>query len=194
MAHCNLIKCCCVAVCPSHFWTALVMPLVNNVLLAMLSICTCRCFSTCPWLMTQKKTMVPSPTEQLIFACKPTHCKPYILAAVWRAGCQSIGICFKKWRRNNKNGFKKNQDSIPTRTFLCQLSWNFHGSSGTEVHRTHRSAFDGPSEAPKFNPPVQLSQANLKKKQQIYNKGVFPKIVQVEVLRTLIFQTTFFFP
>lgn len=55
MAHCNLIKCCCVAVCPSHFWMALVMPLVNNVLLAMLSICTCRCFSTCPWLMTQKK-------------------------------------------------------------------------------------------------------------------------------------------
>lgn len=160
MAHCNLIKCCCVAVCPSHFWMALVMPLVNNVLLAMLSICTCRCFSTCPWLMTQKKQWYQVlPSNWFLHASLLTVNHIYLQ----RFGVlvvRALAYVSKNGGETTKMGSKKNQDSIPTRTFLCQLSWNFHGNSGTEVHRTHRSAFDGPSEAPKFNPPVQLSQAN----------------------------------
>lgn len=89
-----------------------------------------------PMTHDSKKTMVPSPTEQLIFACKPTHCKPYILAAVWRAGCQSIGICFKKWRRNNKNGFKKKSglhphQNLPVST-LMKFPWKFRNRSSPD--------------------------------------------------------------
>ena len=92
-----------------------------------------------PMTHDSKKTLVPSPTEQLICACKPTHCKPYVLAAVWRAGCQSIGIVFQKMEEK-KNWGSNFEDSIPTRTVLCQQSMKFPWKFLQNFTENHRSA------------------------------------------------------
>ena len=144
MVHCNRIKCCCVAVCPSHFWMALVMPKVNNALLAMLLICTCRWFSACPWLMTQKRQWYQVlPSNWFVHASLLTVNHIY-LQRFGGAGCQSIGICSKKMEEETKKmGSKKRTPSPPGPQCvgsIMKFPWKFL----PEVHWTQPFSFRWP--------------------------------------------------
>ena len=95
----TVARCCCVAVCQSHFCMALLKSKVNNALLAMLFICKLRLFLHVHKSKKQLHQVQPSIHILFLHANLLTHCKPNTLASGWRAFCHPIS--FKKTKKKN---------------------------------------------------------------------------------------------